>query len=471
MQLRQRRRLGKVSQTLGLLTANLLAASAAYAQAATHDPSGAPGAPLPSISDEDTSDAGDGSTRIDSSVLFYQEAGGRVRATEPVINATLNAEDGEILTLGLATDILTGATPNGAMPWNQSQTFVTPARTPSTSTTVTRASGGSTLVTIPGQPTTRQYVTPANTLPVDAGFKDQRWAFNAGYSSLWDKSTRLSVGGAFSIERDYTSGSINAGVVKTFNQNLTTAAASLDFEYDLSRPYFGTPTPLTVMSGAPKGPNASKTVASLVLSGTQVVNRYWLAQLSYSIGTTNGYQTDPYRIISVVDGTTGAPLQYLYEARPKDRLRQSLYFANKLAIGPTFADVAARVYHDSWGINSVTVEASDRIPITDRLYIEPEGRYYAQGAASFFRDYLVSGQPLPKYASSDSRIGAFSAVTAGARAGFNFTPTTELYVQGESYRQMGTKHPAGAIGGLANQNLFSGVDAVSVIVGFSFAFY
>jgi hypothetical protein len=469
MQLKRRRR-GKVSRALGLLTANLLAAGVTHAQAAP-DPAGATGMAVPSVSDDDTSDAGDGSTRIDSSVLFYQEAGGRVRATEPVINATLNAEDGEILTLGLTSDILTGATPNGAAPWNQSQTFITPARAPNKSATVTTASGGSTLVTIPGGLTTRQYTTAPNTLPVDKGFKDQRWAFDLGYSSLWDKSTRLSVGGAFSIERDYTSGSLNAGIVKTLDHNLTTLSASLDFEYDLSRPYFGTPTPFTVMSGNPKGPNASKTVVSAVLSGTQVMNRLWLAQLSYSIGTTNGYQTDPYRIMSVVDPVSGAPVQYLYEGRPKDRLRQSLYLANKLAIGPTFADISARAYHDSWGINSVTVEASDRIPITRQLFVEPQGRYYVQTAASFFRDYLVSGQPMPRYASSDSRIGAFSAVTFGAKAGFNFTPTTEVYVQGESYRQMGTQHPAGAIGGLANQNLFSGVNAASVIVGFSFAFF
>jgi hypothetical protein len=172
-----------------------------------------------------------------------------------------------------------------------------------------------------------------------------------------------------------------------------------------------------------------------------------------------------------VDATSGVPMEYLYEGRPKDRLRQSLYLANKLAIGPTFADISARAYHDSWGINSVTVEASDRIPITSQLFIEPQGRYYAQTSASFFRNYLISGQALPQYASSDSRIGAFSAVTFGAKAGFNFTPNTELYVQGESYRQMGTQHPAGAIGGLANQNLFSGVSAVSVIAGFTFAFF
>lgn len=467
MQLRKPRR-GRVSQALALMTANLLAAVGAHAQDASAGPMDT--AQAASVTSDTETDLG--YTRIDSAVLFYQEAGGRVRAIEPTLTATLNGDSGDVLSVGLVADTLTGATPNGAMPWKQSQTFVTPAHPPSTTATVTTASGGSTLVTISGTGIiSRQYVVAPNTLPVDTGFRDQRWGLNLGYSTLWNSSTRLSVGGSASNERDYTSVSLTAGVAESFNQNMTTAAASVDFEYDLSRPFFGTPTPFTVMSADQKGPNASKTVASLVVGVTQVMNRYWLAQLNYSVGTTNGYQTDPYRILSVVDPISGAPLQYLYEGRPGSRIRQSLYFANKLAIGPTFADVSARAYIDSWGIKSVTAEVSDRIPLTSRLFIEPGGRYYTQTAASFFRNYLVSGQPLPKYASSDSRLGAFSAVTWGLRAGYDITPHAELYVQGESYKQTGVTHPPGAIGDLATQNLFSGASATSVVLGFSFAFY
>lgn len=466
-----KRRLGRVTQALGLLTANLLAGAPAYAQDASGGPMDQASAASPAATNDDT-ETDLGYTRIDSAVLFYQEAGGRVRATEPVINATLNSNSGDVLTIGLTSDILTGATPNGAAPWKQSQTFVTPAHPPSTTSTVTTSSGGSTLVTIPGKGIiARQYVTAPNTLPVDSGFKDQRWAVNLGYSTLWDESTRLSFGGIASTETDYTSFSLNAAIAKTFNQNLTTASASVDLEYDLSRPYFGTPAPFTVMSATQKGPEASKTVASLVIGVTQVMNRYWLAQLNYSVGATNGYQNDPYRIISVVDPTSGAPLQYVYESRPNARLRQSLYLANKIALGPMFVDLSARAYQDSWGIKSVTAELSDRIPLTSRFYIEPSGRYYSQTTASFFQNYLLSGPALPRYASSDSRLGAFSAVTYGAKAGYAFTPHSELYLQVESYKQSGAAHPAGVIPGLATENLFSGVSATSIVVGYTFAFY
>jgi hypothetical protein len=469
-----RRRRGRISSALGLLTANLLAATAAHAQ--TAQSTAAPQTVATSHGAGDDldpgSDLGSGRTRVDSAVLFYQEAGGRVKATEPVVSVTLNGTDGETLNLKLTSDTLTGATPNGATPWRQDQTFITPTHAPGTTTTVTGASGGSKIVTIPGTGTVaRQYTTAANTLPVDAGFMDQRYAVDLGYSRPWGSQSRVSIGGSFSDERDYRSYSANLGVSRDFNQRNTTVSAAINFEYDQSSPGFGTPTPLTAMSANLKGSDKTKDVIGLVTGLTQVMNRYWLTQLNYSIGSSNGYQTDPYKIISVVSPTSGAPQQYLYESRPGTRLRQSLYFGNKIALGPTYADISARAYHDSWGINSYTIEVSDRIPIGSRLYVEPGVRYYDQSAADFFHSYLLGGQPLPAFASSDSRLGKFNAVTGGLKLGYRFNRMSEFYVQYEDYKQSGASHPSGVISGLANQNLFGGVNATSVIFGLSFAFW
>jgi hypothetical protein len=469
MQLNTRRR-ARIGRTLGLLTANLFVAAGVHAQDVSNAPAPDPASIDGGGANDDTQNDL-GMTRIDSAVLFYQEDGGRVRTIEPVVNATLNSSGGDVLSIRLTSDTLTGATPNGAAPWTGPQTFTTPAHAHGTSTTVTGASGGSTLITIPGVGTVvRQYTIAPNQLPVDAGFRDQRFALDLGYSTQWNPDTKFSAGGGASIERDYTSLTASLGASRDLNNKNTTVSAVFNFEYDLSHPYFGTPTPFTVMNGLPKGGNASKNVYNVVLGVSQVLNRRWLAQLNYSIGSTNGYQTDPYRVISVVD-STGAPLQYLYENRPNSRIRQSVYFGNKISIGPTFADISARYYRDNWGISSVTVAAAERIPIIGRVYIEPEARYYTQTAANFFHDYLVGGQPLPAFASSDSRLDKFSAVTFGARIGVKVSHTGEFYLQGERYNQSGNAHPAGAIGALANENLFSGASSTSVIVGYTFAFF
>jgi hypothetical protein len=223
------------------------------------------------------------------------------------------------------------------------------------------------------------------------------------------------------------------------------------------------------MSGAVKGGDKSKTVTSAVAGLTQAMTRRWLLQLNYSWGEASGYQTDPYRVISVVDPTSGAPTQYLYESRPSQRIRQSVFVGNKIALGPTFFDLSGRLYRDSWGIDSYTVEASDRIPL-GRFYIEPSARYYHQTKADFFHDFLVSDRPLPAAASSDSRLGEFSAVTEGLRLGYQFGERKELYLLVENYKQTGPAHSDPPIGDLAKEDLFSGVSANSVMAGYSFAF-
>lgn len=459
---------GAISLALHALTANLFVAVAADAQD-TRPPS-VESAEAPSVNSDLANDQG--LTRLDSAILFYQEAGGRIRATEPVVSGVLNGTAGETLSVRIVADSLTGATPNGAAPWTGPQTFTTPANKPGSTTTVTTASGGSTLVTLPGSGlTARQYTTPAGQLPVDAGFRDERIGVDGAYSTPIAENTRVSVGGAYSAERDYRSGSLNAGITQDLNQKNTTLSLSANVEFDRSFPYFGTPTPLTEMSAAQKGPAQTKTVYSLVAGVTQVMNRHWLTQLSYSYGDSSGYQTDPYRILSVVDPTTGAPLTYLYESRPRSRTRQSLYWSNKIALGPTVTEISARGYEDSWGVKSITAEISERVPITSWLYVEPQARYYSQSAADFFRSYLISGQALPAYASSDSRLGKFDAETYGLKLGMKVGGSGEFYVLGEDYQQNGRNGSSTAPGGLAILNTFTGVKATSIMVGYTFAFY
>ncbi len=468
MQLNQKRKSKGLVPALGMLTANLLIATAAMAQTSPGAGSNLP-APNGSINEDTETDLG--LTRVDSAVLFYHEANGRVQTTEPMISVAFNGTDGDVLSIKLTSDTLTGATPNGAAPWKQAQTFTTPAQAPGSTAVVTSASGGSSLVTLPGSGTVvRQYTTHAGQLPTDTGFRDQRYALDAGYAMLWDQQTHVSIGGGVSTERDYRSGSINAGYSRDLFQKNTTISVGVNFEFDQSRPYFGTPIPLSVMSGDAKGGNKTKTVSNIVLGVTQVMTRYWLANINYSAGQTSGYQTDPYRIISQVDPVTGGPVQYLYESRPSSRFRQSIYLGNKIALGPTFADVSLRAYHDSWGISSFTAEVNERVPITSWLYVEPQARYYDQSAANFFYNYLVNGQSIPRYASSDSRLGKFSATTLGLKLGIKTGSTSEFYVLAENYKQSGKSTYPNAIGDLASENLFTGVNATSVILGFTFGF-
>ncbi len=470
-------RAGHVARTLGALAAGMFAAAGAHAQ-----DSAAPDTSYLNQGYTDDSSSSDASgeplSRADAAVLVYQEAGGRVRAIEPGFNVTLHGSDDHILSFGFVADTLTGASPNGAVPSDQTQTFLTPLILGNTSVTVTTASGGSTVIQVPPTPgqisqaTTlgRQYTVAPNTLPVDPGFHDQRFAGNIGWSQPLGRWTKMSVGAGYSSEHDFRAITGNLGLSQDLNAHNTTVSLAANFEYDTSSPYGGTPTPFTPMSAQIKGPDDSRKIIDVVAGITEVMSRNWLLQLNYSYGRSNGYQNDPYRILSVVDPVSGEPASYLYESRPRSRVRQSVYLANKVDLGRNIFDLSARYFWDDWGIKSTTVDASDRIALSQAIYVEPHFRWYRQTAANFYRPYLLDGQSLPQYASSDTRLGKFTAMTFGMTLGFKVFDTSEFYVRGEYYEQKGDAHLAGAPGQLAGQNLFGGVKATSVMVGYSYGF-
>jgi Protein of unknown function (DUF3570) len=459
---------GRVCQTLATLSLGLLSATLgdhAYGQSS-----------LPQPSSSDSRNQIPTSKEIDTAILFYQEANGRVRAIEPEAQYTARGPSGQILNLGFVVDSVTGATPNGAVPSDQTQTFVTPLKATGSTATVTSASGGSTIIQLPptsGQIATaaRQYTTPPGQLPVDRGFRDQRYAGSIGYSQPLGEISLVGLGAAYSVERDYRSISLNTNIAQNFNLNNTPTSLSINYENDSSFPYGGVPTPLTVMAPQWKSVSArGKSQVDVVLGLTEVMTRNWLLQVNYSYNLSNGYQNDPYRIISVVDPNTGEPNSYLYENRPSMRQSQSLYFNNKLDFGPSVTNLSARYFVDSWGVKATTIELSDRVRLAGSLYIEPDVRWTEQSAAKFFRNYLVNGEAPPPYASSDARLGQFVGLTYGLKVGFDLTRSTEIYVRGAYYQQTGNGHPSDAIGQLKQQNLFTGVNAAYVMMGYSWNF-
>jgi hypothetical protein len=361
-----------------------------------------------------------------------------VNITEPVISATLNRTN-DTISVKLVSDTVSGATPSGATPWKSAQNFYV-------------------------------FQTPADQLPIYRMLHNQREAIDIGYSRLLDPDTRLSVGGYASTELDFTVYSFNAGISRDLFQKNTTVSLAFSHEFANSFPaQGGKPTPMAP-TYFPRAGHDNKNTNSLVASVTQVMNRRWLTQFSYEVGFVDGYLNDPYKILSVVNSTTGGPLYYVNESRPRSRTRQSVYWGNKVAIGNMALSLSARAYHDNWGINSITGEISDRIPVTSWLYVEPELRYYHQTAANFFHYYLLGDQPLPKFASADFRLGEFAAVTGGLRFGIKTPMKGEFYVVADQYEQLGKEKQSYAPGYLANASLFAGIRAAKVIVGYTFAF-
>src|SRR5689334_4651821 len=169
VQLTPTQRLGSVRSRLG---------TAAWVLLATGLPAAAAGA------------TGDSGTQLDTSLLTYGEQG-RAKVIEPTVRVSRLFQDGQTLSGQIALDVITGASPSGALP-----SGVTPPPTPGVDQvqTVTAASGGGGGGAQAPDP---------GAIPV-VPFKDVRAAMDADWLKPFGPLTP-SLGGHFSRERDYQS--------------------------------------------------------------------------------------------------------------------------------------------------------------------------------------------------------------------------------------------------------------------------
>jgi hypothetical protein len=107
-------------------------------------------------------------------------------------------------------------------------------------------------------------------------------------------------------------------------------------------------------------------------------------------------------------------------------------------------------------------------------YIEPTFRWYRQTAADFYTPFILSAT-LPTaagYQSSDSRLGAFHALTYGLKyaqklPGLGSRTESEFSVRAEYYQQTFNERIA-APAALQGLDLYPGLKAILVQVGWRF---
>ncbi len=379
---------------------------------------------------------------VRSSILFYSEKD-RVSAVEPIVRATKDLGDEESVAMTLVLDTLTGASPNGAIAADRVQTFTSP-------------SGDATYTAQPGE-------TPLNDF-----FHDTRVALNGEWIKPFTTQMRGKFGANFSTEYDYLSLGANAGLAYDLNQRNTTLSAEFALSQDSVEPVGSAPVPLTLMSDNLKEGNKDKSNYETLFGITQVLSRKTLMQLNYSYGTSDGYLTDPYKIVSLIDGTTGESTgEYLFENRPDSRARQSLYWKTIHHFKRDVLRVTYRYFWDDWGVRAHTFDLRYRYELGGAMYLQPHFRYSAQSAADFYTHSLIDGAPLPDYASADYRLGEMDTTTLGLKFGMPVGKRSEFAIRGELVRQEGDSHPSDAIGVQREQDLFPTVDAYIVQLNYN----
>ena len=361
---------------------------------------------LTGVAHSANSGAADNDWEMDSSVLFYSEAD-RVTVVEPVVSLRKDIGDENFLNLRFVLDSLTGSSPNGAIKTGGAQTFTTP-------------SGDST------------YTTAANQTPLDSTFHDTRISINAEWEMPLNKTTKGIFGANASKEFDYQSLGVSANFSWDFNNRNTTLTAGAAINSDTINPVGGVPTGLTPMSASKTttGADDSKTVTDLIIGVTQVINRTTLMQLNLNIGNDSGYMTDPYKILSVLDGDGNlrGTDPYLYEKRPDSRARQALYWKTVMGFDEDVLNLSYRYYWEDWDVSSHTIEAKYRFSLGAKHYIQPELRYYVQDKANFYHYNLVDGA-IPTYASADYRLADLKTTTLAFKYGIGLDKDSEFAVR------------------------------------------
>ena len=387
---------------------------------------------------------------VDSALAYYHE-NGRVQAIEPVVNVSKVFADGESLSFNATFDALSGASPNGALPSHSPQTFTSPSGKAAHVYTIA-----------PGQ------------LPADPHYSDTRFAAGGNWTMPLTRADQLSVGGKFSVEDDFVSGTVDASIAHDFNHKNTTLSFGIFNEYDSLHPVGNTPVPGSDFTSLIRTGSKSKDGVGALLGVTQVMTRTWLSEFNLSVDRFTGYLNDPYKITSIID-SAGNPTGYEFESRPDQRTRKSAYWENRVTWTSQLSSaLSLRYMSDDWSVRSDTAQLHLRWSWSNReQYIEPTFRWYRQTAADFYTPFILdTAKQSTGFESADSRLGAFHALTYGVKyahklPGLGGRAESEFSVRAEYYQQTFNEQvPVPA--GLQGLDLFPGLKAVLVQLGYRF---
>ncbi len=244
-----------------------------------------------------------------------------------------------------------------------------------------------------------------------ATIREERTEVNAAGRRYFDNGT-LGANVGYSKEKDYESISGGLDAERHFDDNLTTLAGGASVASDDLNP--------TDAAGFNRIASASKQSRSLFMAVTRILNPDSLVQTGLSYTHHSGYLSDPYK---------------LFDRRPDNRTewawttawRQFLPFAN----AALHADY--RYYHDTFGIDSHTLQLQWYQNIGKQWQVVPGIRVYRQSAADFFHAGSVFTPDT--LASSDFRLSAYGAVSGTLKLQTTFDKFT-FSVSGERYVSM-----------------------------------
>lgn len=210
----------------------------------------------------------------------------------------------------------------------------------------------------------------------------------------------LGAGARYSTEPDYRSiGATLRGAVELARRNTTLALDAFGARDDVGR------------AGDP-GFDQPLTSVGARATWAQVLDAHMVGELSWESLFLEGFQESPYRWVAIGGVGTcaaGSPL-CVPESVPQRRWRHAGGARIRRALGERVsAGLATRLYADSWGVRSVTVEPDVALLVGDGGTLGLRFRYYTQGEASFYQPRYLEMDALAGAVTRDRKLSAFYA--------------------------------------------------------------
>jgi hypothetical protein len=240
------------------------------------------------------------------------------------------------------------------------------------------------------------------------GISEHRNAWDLRMIGFFRRSS-ISIQAARSTENDFVSNATTAewrGSSEDNNTTLTFAAGRQDDDIT------ATGFPLL---------RETRNERSHLAGITQVLTPQSVIQSTITYTEGHGYYNDPYKLIDI---------------RPRMR-NQSAWLTrlNRFFPGNQSAlHMDYRYYRDTWGVEAHTFDVKYYLPLGGGWMVRPRARYYAQRAASFYRDVF----PPPVFNalySSDQRLSSFGAIDLGVKLTKEIEPGFTVDIKAERYEQ------------------------------------
>ena len=273
---------------------------------------------------------------------------------------------------------------------------------------------------------------------------DTRYAGSLASSVRWGGNQTTTPQLAYSWEHDYQSSGIALNHTMDFFEKNTTLALGAAYTHDNISPIAADTSSTAYWQNRIE----HKDTLDFLVGVTQLLGPKTILTANLSLGFADGYMADPYKGVRF-DGYPG-PNTLFREIRPNYRDKQVGYFSLTQFVTPLqgSAELALRLYHDSYGIVSETVSASWFQKVGKYVVISPMFRFMNQSAADFYVIQLPGDPtlppddpayvPIPEFYSADYRLSQMQTFTYGLSVMARIHKNLSIDLAYKRYVMMGT---------------------------------